>query len=126
MPHEVEGLDLRFTSRTSWKAEVSAPGFEPLIAPVTWTSVFRREGSITKLEVWFQNSADLQAHLASVDPFVIALAEPNNWAEGEPTSFKRFNGVFLVRSLGEIATSKSIECQVLRRLNLSNWIAPRK
>ena len=125
MAHDIEGLDLRFTSRTNWKAKITAPGYQPLVAPVTWTSVFRRAEGRTMLEVWFQNADELVEHLSRTDPFVIALAEPKSMVEGEPTSFKRFTGVFEVRSLGLEASPKSLECEVIRRLGLKNWVAPR-
>ncbi len=118
MPHPpVDGFDLKFTSRTSWKAERRLRG-EPIdIVPVTWTKG-RRQGADSKeifQEVWYQDPAEMGTRAADTSPFVIALAVAKDYAIF-PHAFKEFVGVFEVVATGKTLSDKSIETKVLKRV----------
>ena len=120
MAHEIEGLDLSFTSRTSWKAEVTCPGKPTVVVPVTWSNACRREGGSLLQTVWFKNPKELEAHRTRAEPFVVAVAEPANPGE-RPAVFKRFNTLFRVQSTGRKVDDECIETKVLERVNARNW-----
>lgn len=115
--HKVDGFELEFTSRTSWKANRYVNRTLIDTVPVAWTKGFRHDkaSKTTLAEVWYQNPADLQSMLARSEPFVIALAAAKDY---EPTTieFKEFRGVFEVQATGRSLSPISIETIVLRRL----------
>lgn len=117
MSHDVDGFELRFTARTSWKAEVRLRGKVIGIAPVTWTKGFSREPVTGRIlqTVWFHNADELARVKESREPLMVALAEAHDYAE-HPHRFKRFNALYEVRPTGRIVDPLSIECEVVRRL----------
>lgn len=111
MGHSIDGYDLTFTSRRSWKANLRARGKIIDIIPVTWTH--GRKGDVQ--EVWYQNPDELEeARLRDV-PFVVALAHAKD-PYAEPSEFHEFRGVFEVIATGGRLGEQSIETKVIRRL----------
>lgn len=122
MAHSVGGLDLKYTSRTSWKAEIRSHGKVVAIAPVTWT-----KGRYTKQnsqevfqQVWFQNADELEEHRTSTDPFIVAVALAKDYSR-HPHEFQDFQAVFEVVATGEIWDDKSIETKVIRRVTSKDF-----
>ena len=118
MTHDVDGFDLKFTSRTSWKAERRLHGKLLDIVPVTWTKglTLDKDAGVTRLQVWFQNPADLEQHRARQESFVVAMAVARDY-DRRPHAFKEFRAIFEVRSTGRKIDLESIETQVVRRLS---------
>jgi hypothetical protein len=122
MGHSAGGLDLKCTSRTSWKAEVRSHGKVVAIAPVTWTKGrYTKEGSKEVFQqVWFQNADELEEHRTSTDPFIVAVAVAKDYGH-HPHEFKDFQAVFEVIATGEIWDEKSIETKVIRRVTSKDF-----
>jgi hypothetical protein len=114
MPHSIDGFDVTFTSRRSWKAKLRCRGRVVETVPVTWTKGRRQAESDIFQEVWFQNEKDLEAHRTDVEPFRIALAVAKDYAQ-HPHQFQEFKGVFEVLATGERLSDLSIQTRVLRR-----------
>ena len=115
MPHEVDGFDLTFTSRTSWKAERRHAGRKVDVVPVTWTKGLRRAGDEMFLEVWFRKPSELESFKQSREPFVVALAKAKDYSQ-MPHQFDTFNALFRVVSTGNLLSDKSIDTRVLERV----------
>jgi hypothetical protein len=117
MAHEVDGFDLTFTSRRSWKATRRAAGQIVDVVPVTWTKGRRQDPTSKEImqEVWYQNPAELEAARTSIAPFVVALAVAKDYSV-LPHAFQEFRGIFEVVSTGEQLTPQSIQTRVVRRM----------
>ncbi len=122
MSHSVGGLDLKFTSRTSWKAEIKCHGRVVAVAPVTWTKGrYTKEGTQDIFQrVWFRNAVELEASRASVTPFIVAVATAKDYNH-HPHQFQDFQAVFEVVATGKICDEKSIETKVIRRLTSNDF-----
>ena len=116
MPHSIDGFDLNFTARTSWKAERRHLGHLLDIVPVTWTKGWRRDPDSKEsfLEVWYQDQVEMEKQRTNPMPFVIALAIAENYTR-QPREFKEFRGLFEVVSTGVALSENSIETKVLKR-----------
>jgi hypothetical protein len=114
MPHVVDGFEVTFTSRRSWKANVRLHNRLVAVAPVTWTKGRWQVGGDVFQEVWFHNQADLESHRSSTDPFIVALAIAKDYNE-HPHQFEEFRGIFEVQSTGQQLSEISIQTKVLRR-----------
>ena len=114
MPHRVDGFDLTFTSRTSWKARRRARGHVIDIVPVVWTKDRRQVGTAVYQGVGYQKRDEMEARMADSSPFVVALAIAKDYAK-HPHEFKEFVGLFEVRATGECLDDQKIQTQVLRR-----------
>ena len=115
MAHSVDGFDLRFTSRTSWKAERRHAGRLIDIVPVTWTKGRRQAGPDIFQEVWFQDCDEMEARRADPNPFVVAVAVAKDYAK-KPHEFDEFRGVFEVAATGKLLSKNSLETRVVQRL----------
>jgi hypothetical protein len=117
MAHSVSGLELKYTSRTSWKAEVRCHGKLVAVAPVTWTKARHTKNHSQDVyqQVWFQHGDELEAHRTSNKPFIVAVAIAKDYNH-HPHQFQEFQAVFEVVATGAICDEKSIETKVIRRL----------
>ena len=117
MAHVVDGFELKFTSRTSWKAARYASGRLVDIVPVTWTKGRRQELGSAEVfqEVWYQAHAELEERNSDPTPFIVALAIAKDYAE-MPRQFKEFRGVFEVAPTGKLLSENSLETKVLKRV----------
>jgi hypothetical protein len=117
MTHPVDGFDLKFTSRTSWKAERRCRGKLVDIVPVTWTKGRRQDPDTKNVyqEVWFQDHNEMDERNNSREPFPVAVAIAKDYSKF-PHAFDQFRAIFEVVSTGNILSEKSIETKVLRRL----------
>ena len=120
MPHELEGFDLSFTHRRSWKAYLVQRGQPTQVIPVTWGEHMRPEPATKAvyLPVWFQNPVEMESVRLAGEPFIVATArakpqEPDY--EGRP-QFDEFTGVFRVIPTGEHEDVNCIWTRVLERL----------
>ncbi len=122
MAHSVGGLDLKYTSRTSWKAEVRSHGKVVAIAPVTWTKgrYTKKNSKEVFQQVWFQNADELEERRTSTDPFIVAVAVAKDYSH-HPHEFQDFQAVFEVVATGEIWDEKSIETRVIRRVTSKDF-----
>jgi hypothetical protein len=121
VPHYVDGFELKFTSRTSWKAELRLLNKKFDVVPVTLTKG-RRQGASPKevfLEVWYRNAEELRLCAAQQNSFVLALARAKNDHEVPPV-FDTFVGIFRVIPTGATLNENSIETKVLERLRASD------
>ncbi len=118
MAHEVDGYDLTYVSRTSWKAERRNAGMLLDQVPVTWTDGWRHDAKTNApfLAVYYKDAAEMEARRTSTTPFVVAIAEAHD-KEAIPRVFQRFIGVFEVLATGVQFDDLSIEVKLLRRLN---------
>jgi hypothetical protein len=117
MGHSVDGFDLSFTSRTSWKAHRRAFGKLIDNVPVTWTKGRRQESPSSEifLEVWYQDNAEMEARRADPTPFIVALAIAKDYSQF-PHEFHEFRGIFEVAATGVKLSDQSIETKILRRI----------
>jgi len=117
LTHPVDGFDLKFTSRRSWKAERREHGRLVDVVPVTWTKGRRVDAETKELfqEVWYQDPRKLAARAADPTPFVVALAVAHDYSV-LPHAFKQFTGTFEVAPTGKFLTEHSLETRVLRRV----------
>ena len=116
MAHSVDGFQLKFTGRTSWKAERRERGKLIDVIPITWTKGTRPmpDGEILQ-EVWYQDASDMEVRLDDTEPFVVALAEAKDFSV-IPHSFKEFRAIYEVVATGRRLSDSSIETRILRRL----------
>lgn len=117
MAHPVDGFDLTFTSRTRWKAIRKVRGRKVDIIPVTWTKGWRKDpgSGENRLEVWYQDPAELESRSQDPSPFVVALAIAKDYSV-MPHAFQSFQGVFEVAPTGTVLSKKSLETRVLKRV----------
>jgi hypothetical protein len=117
MSHYVDGFELKFTSRTSWKAERRLLNQKLDIVPVTLTKGWRPVASSKEvfLEVWYRNTEELKDRAADPNAFVVALAKAKNNREFPPV-FDEFVGIFRVIPTGIPLSENSIETKVLERV----------
>lgn len=122
MSHSVGGLDLKYTSRTSWKAEIRSHGQVVAIVPVTWTRGRHTEsgGKDVFQEVWFQDPEEMEAHRTVAEPFIVAVAVAKDYDQ-HPHEFRDFQAVFEVVATGDVCSEKSIDTKVLRRLTIKDF-----
>jgi hypothetical protein len=114
MSHPVDGFDLRFAGRRSWKAERRKHGRLVDLIPVAWTKGRRAEANEIFQELWYQNPAEIVSRAADHTPFAIALAVAKDY-NTLPHAFREFVGVFEVVPTGRKLSDNSIETRVLRR-----------
>jgi hypothetical protein len=117
VPHYVDGFELKFTSRTSWKAERRLLNQKLDVVPVTLTKG-RRQGASPKevfLEVWYRNAEELKDRAADPNSFVVALAKAKDDHEVPPV-FDKFVGIFRVIPTGIPLSENSIETKILERV----------
>ena len=116
MTHPVDGYELKFTSRRSWKAERRRRGRVVDIIPVTWTKGRRVDEATREIlqEVWYQDEKEMADQAADPRPFVVALATAHDYST-LPHAFKEFVGVFEVSATGNILSKHSIETKLLQR-----------
>ena len=115
MTHPVDGFELKFTSRGSWKAERHEHGRLVDIIPVTWTKGRRVVANQIFQEVWYQDHSELAARAVDASPFVVALAIAKDYST-LAQAFQEFRGVFEVVATGKILSDDSIETKVLHRV----------
>ncbi|MBV9629586.1 MAG: hypothetical protein JO230_15930 [Xanthobacteraceae bacterium] len=115
MPHKVDGFELRFTGRTSWKAERRCRGAVIDVIPVTWTKGWSKTSEGTFLQVWFRNADDREQYLDRREPFVVAVGVAKDYEEF-PHQFSHFTSVFRVLATGKVLSEHSIETRVIERV----------
>ena len=123
MAHTVGGLELRYTARRSWKAEVRCHGKVVVAAaPVTWTNGrYTKSGSEHIFQkVWFQDAQEIERRRTTPKPFIVAVVTAKDY-DRFPHEFKDFQAVFEVVATGEVCSDKSIETRVIRRLTSKDF-----
>lgn len=117
MSHRVAGFDLKFTGRTSWKAELRFQSQKLDVVPVTLARG-RRKGSSPQevfLEVWYRDADGLKSRQADPNSFVVALARAKD-DRVSPPEFDSFVGLFRVISTGLLLSETSIETRIFERV----------
>jgi hypothetical protein len=95
--HKVDGYNVKYTSRGAWTVELSKPGKQPIIAPVTCQSDY--DFHSRKLKVWFKNPKDSETYRTRMDPFLVALIVPK---KNDDRAFGQFTRVFTVQATGNL------------------------
>jgi hypothetical protein len=114
MSYHVDGFDLKFTSRTSWKAERRRNGELLDVVPVAWANDWRQaDGPF--LGVWLRNGQEL----TRPEPFIVAVAKAKDY-KALPHEVASIVGVFKVVPTGNIWRERSrtslLETRVLKRI----------
>lgn len=122
MAHTVDGFEIKFTARRSWKAEIRKGGRLVARAPVTWRDAVRRKPGSTEQfqQVWFSNPKELEAHRASREPFIAVIAAAKEPGK-TPAAFRKFEKVVVVQSTGALKSVRSIETKILRRVTSRSY-----
>lgn len=115
MPHHLDGYELKFAARRSWKAERRLDGTLIDTVPVTWTKGIRETGNDRFLQVWFPNTDELRDYSQRTDPFVVAVATAKDFNQ-HPHQFSKFNYLYEVVATGELLSPDSIETRIIRRI----------
>jgi hypothetical protein len=116
MAHHVDGFQVKFTGRRSWKAEVRFQS-QRRVVPVTLTKG-RRSGASPKevfLEVWYQDAGELKSRQADESAFIVALAKAKDDL-ASPPAFDSFVGIFRVIPTGVVLSETSIETKIVTRV----------
>jgi hypothetical protein len=123
MPHYVDGFELTFTYRTSWKAKRCLHSRTLDIVPVTLTKGRRQDASSKEvfLEVWYCSAEELKHRAADPNPFVVALAKAKDDHEFPP-AVDKIVGIFRVISTGIVLSENSIETKVLERVKAKEMV----
>jgi hypothetical protein len=114
--HQVDGFQVEFTNRRSWKAELRFQGRKRVV-PVTLTKG-RRPGASSKevfLEVWYRNASELKSRQGDENAFIVALAKAKD-DHASPPEFDSFVGIFRVIPTGVVLSETSIETKILTRV----------
>lgn len=110
MAHSVGGFDLKYTSRSSWKAEVRRLGRFVDTAPVTWVKDYHFADRL--LDVHFQDAAEAVQYNSRKESFIVALARPKDETK-HPPEFREFVRLFKVLATGKMKRPHTIETHVL-------------
>lgn len=113
LAHLVDGFKVRFTHRTSWKAEIRSGDFVA-IGPVVWTIGRWLRGREIFQEVRFQDPSEMEQARLCQEPFLVALALADDYGQ-TPRKVRAFQGIFLVTSTGVQISPDGIETKVIRR-----------
>jgi hypothetical protein len=100
MPHRIDGLDLKFTARTSWIARVSKDGKPVMDVPVAWADQMtwdREARTPGTFLVWLTTEEKAATWLAGGDS-VIAIAQAVD-ANERRRRFKQFVRLYKVRPI---------------------------
>ena len=115
MAHHVDGFQLRFTGRSTWRAEFRSEDGQRGVVPVAWEHNLRMSGEEDFLLVMHRKKyrAEMDAHLASGAPFIVALAKAKD-SKATTKEFKEFKCLFQVVSTGRRLSERTIETRILR------------
>jgi hypothetical protein len=120
MPHYVDGWGLRYTGRTTWRAEYWSKAGNYGEIPVAWENDLQMssQGDLLAVRHRKKYRPEMDAHRTDRAPFIVAIARANNpkIRPGEHRDFKQFLGVFEVAATGRRLTGDRIETKILRRL----------
>ena len=110
----VDGFEVAYTTAEAGRLNRSLNGHKIDEIPVAW----QRDWIDKTLAVWFKDQAEVQAHIANPQPFVVALASKRG--DGSASS-KDISGLFEVLPLEVSSQGKGIRCSVLRRMTASDY-----
>ena len=118
MAHEVDGYELAYTNRKSWKAKRLNSGKLVDIVPVAWSDGWRRDANSNAyiLPIYYQDSTELEIRRQDMRPFPVAIAKARD-PNVHPREFWYFVGVFEAVSTGIRLDAISFEARLTRRLN---------
>lgn len=120
MVHFVDGFKVRFTHRTSWKAEIRAHRALIAIAPVAWTESRRQCGRDAFQGVRFQDASEMEQTRLRREPFIVALAVAEDY-NNRPRKVRTFQGIFEVLSTGIQIKPDEIDTKIIRRLRADEY-----
>ena len=117
MTHSADGLEMKFTHRTSWKGHIFFGGRIVDTVPISWTKGWWVDPNTKDifLEVWFNDRTKLEQRALEAIPFNVAVGKAHDYEE-MPHSFDKYQGLFNVLPTGEILSDISIQTKVLRRV----------
>ena len=115
----VDGFKVRFTHRTSWKAEIRSGMDFVTVAPVVWTIGRWLRGREIFLEVRFQDLSEMEQVRVCEEPFLVVLAMAEDYNQS-PRRVRSFQGIFWVKSTGTKISLDGIETTVIGRASPHN------
>lgn len=119
MTHQLDGFELKFTSRRSWKAERRHNGKLLDIVPVTWSKDLHRDGKQKFLLVHFTNTDESEKYRTQQKSYIVAVAEAKDYS-AEKLSFSKFTALYEVVSTGKKLNDHSIETRIIGRVGAEN------
>lgn len=113
----VDGYEVAYTHRGSWKASMHLHGHHIADIPIAWDRDLsgRKAGEQTLL-VWFEKPTEAAAILQAKDRFVAALSK---WADGKGRT-ENIKGLFLVTPVSATDDPTCILCNVLERVRAAS------
>jgi hypothetical protein len=118
--HVVGGFKVRFTHRTSWKAEIRSGRDFVAVGPVVWTIGRRLRGRETFQEVRFQDLGEMEQARVGQEPFLVVLALAEDYNQS-PRKVRAFQGIFWVKSTGIQISPDGIETKVTGRARAHDY-----
>lgn len=115
MAHKVDGFDLEYTGRRTWKATRSIAGKAIDVVPVAWAQDWELREKEIYLKVWYTDEGEAMSTSERTDPFPVALVASLH-PDGQEGEFKEFRGVYEVTATGKLWEPKCVEAKVLKRL----------
>ena len=120
--HRVSGLDLKFTSRTSWMADVYKGSKVVATVPVAWRDqiIFDSiEKKPKEFLVWHRNEKKAQEWMQQIEG-IIAIAEAYDPSE-QPRRFKEFLRLYKVTPIGTSNNPLAIRAGYLGLITSSSF-----
>lgn len=112
----VDGFEVAFTHRGSWKAALSAPSMLPDTIPVAWKSDYLRTDGQWQLFIWFKDPEEVNSLMSAGGSFRVALATKN---EDGSTASKNIIGVFWVTPVSKSPSPRlGLHCLVESRAKI--------
>jgi hypothetical protein len=111
----VDGYQVKFTHRGSWKTNLWVTGVEPVVIPVAWKSDWNGKS----LVVWFKTEAEADSMLARSERFRVAIAFKN--ANGS-TSSNNIIAILWVKPVEKITGEHhpKLQCEIEARAKPSD------
>lgn len=121
--HKVDGLELEFTSRRSWRVDVYRDGKKIGNIPVAWMDsvVFDKvAGRPTELLVW-HTSEEVAKEWVKERSSVVVIAESRNPPKEQPREFKQFNRLCRVEPIATGDACNPVRAKFIEWVKAGNF-----
>lgn len=117
MSKMIDGYEVAYTHRGSWKASMHLDGHHLADIPIAWDrDLSGREAGKQTLLVWFERPVEAARILETKEQFVAALSK---WADGKGRT-ENIKGLFLVVPSSATDDPTCLLCNVLGRVRASD------